>query len=471
MNTFRKFLSTAALMGVTTLGIIGLAGCEGILNILPPLELATEGALTNTRGLETALIGSYSPSGGLADGALIAGNALKAGELWSDIVFATSPGFGELQIRNRTLNFFNDQGRPIWQTGYSLINRVNNILSAVDNGSITDPTFPANKDRIRGEALFIRGWMYFEIVRYFAQPWGFSTDNNHPGIILRTKPTTSPAGLTQSRATVAAVYSQIINDLQQAEQLLPETNPSGAGRATKSAAAALLARVYFQQNDFTNAATAAGRVIGTGKFSLNADPLGPFRNGGTSEAIFELVSTTQQDASGALIGTFNQADNEPPYLLDPSSPLIPILFPSSGTSSDKRSKCFVSRDGQYYVSKYDVTETKFIMNVPVIRYAEILLIRAEASASAGNSAQALADVNVVRQRAGLAALAGLSGNALLQAIQRERMIELAVEGNRFHELKRLRQNIRSTPWNGNQAIFKIPDVEVNANPNISQNPD
>lgn len=471
MNTFRKFMSALAFTGVTALGITALAGCEGILNILPPLELATEGALTNTRGLETALIGSYSPSGGLADGALVAGNALKAGELWSDIVFATSPGFGELQIRNRTLNFFNDQGRPIWQTGYGLINRVNNILNAVDNGNITDPTFAASKDRIRGEALFIRGWLHFEIVRYFAQPWGFSADNSHPGIIIRTKPTTSPVGLGQSRSTVAAVYSQVINDLQQAEQLLPETNPSGAGRATKAAAAALLARVYFQQNDFTNAAAAAGRVISTGKFSLTDDPLGPFRNGGTREVVFELVSTTQQDASGALIGTFNQADNEPPYLLDPSSPLIPILFPASGTSPDKRRTCYVSRDGQYYVSKYDVTATKFIMNVPLIRYAEILLIRAEAANAAGNSAQALADVNVVRQRAGLPALSGISGTALAQAIQRERMIELAVEGNRFHELKRLRQNIRSTPWNGNQAIFKIPDVEVNANPNAAQNPD
>jgi hypothetical protein len=111
------------------------------------------------------------------------------------------------------------------------------------------------------------------------------------------------------------------------------------------------------------------------------------------------------------------------------------------------------------------------MNVPVIRYAEILLIRAEAANAAGNSAQALADVNIVRQRAGLPALSGLSGTPLAQAIQRERLIELAVEGNRFHELKRLRQNIRSTPWNGNQAIFKIPDVEVNANPNAAQNPD
>ena len=106
----------------------------------------------------------------------------------------------------------------------------------------------------------------------------------------------------------------------------------------------------------------------------------------------------------------------------------------------------------------------------MIRYAEVLLIRAEATAQASPAA-ALTDVNAVRRRAGLAALTGLSGQALVDAIRRERSIEFIAEGHRYHELKRTRQNLRATPWNGNQTIFKIPDVEVNANTLCTQNPD
>ncbi len=460
MKNYRKLIGVAAFTG-----LMAFTACERVLDILPPLDLATEAALTTTAGLEAALIGSYAPDGGLASGALVIGNCQRVGEIWADNVIAANPGFGELQIINRTLNFFNDQGRGIWEGGYRLINRVNNVIDAVDGGKVSDAAFAANKDRIKGEALFIRGWVQFELVRYFAQPWGFSANNSQLGIVLRDKPTVGSAGAVRARATVAETYTRIINDLQQAEQLLPAENRN-AWRSNKAAAAALLARVYFQQNDFTNAAAAASRVVSTNKFSLTDTPRGVFDNNTNTETVFGFVSNSQQDASGALFGSYNQKDNEPPYLLDPDSPVVKILFPATGSSGDKRDTLFAKRDGQFYVAKYD----RQFMSIPAIRYAEILLIRAEAVA-ATNTTQALADVNLVRRRAGLSALTGLSGAPLVQAIQRERLIELAAEGNRFHELKRLQQNIRTTRWNAATLIFKIPDVEVSANTLIEQNPD
>lgn len=452
MKRFSKLLAVAAL----TAGM-GMSACESVLNILPPLDLANEAALTNTRGVQTALTGAYSTSGGLSDGSLVSGNCVTAGELWADQVIASSPGFGQLQIVNRNLNFFNDQGRPIWQNGYGVINRVNNILDALP--TINDASIGAVRDAIRGESLFLRGWMYFELVRYFAQPWGFTADNSHPGVVLRTTPTKGSVGLAKARATVAETYKQIIDDLTEAERLLPASN---SGRANKAAAAGLLARVYFQQNDFTNAAAAANRVASAGA-ALNSDVREVFDKNDTPEAVFQLLSTDQNNAAGAVNGNFRAVDFDSPFYLDDA--YARTLF-SSATTGDKRRNLFLQRDGLTFTTKFD----RLVMNVPIIRYAEILLIRAEATAQT-NATGALADLNAIRQRAGLPALTGLTGQALIDAIRRERSIELIAEGNRYHELKRTRQSLRSTPWNGNQTIFKIPDVEVNANTLCTQNPD
>ncbi len=458
MKTFSKLLATAAL-------VVGLASCESTLNILPPLDLANEVALTSTRGLQTALTGAYSTSGGISDGSMLAGNGITTGELWADNALALSPGFGQQQIVTRTLNFFNDQGRPIWQNSYGVINRVNNVLDAlptVSDAQIDAAAAPGatikNRDLIKGESLFLRGWMYLQIVSYFAQPWGFTADNSHPGVVIRLTSTRSGSGQAKARSTVKETYDQIIKDLTDAEAILPASHPTG--RATKGAAAALLARVYFQQNDFTNAAAAATRVINSGLYALTPGVRDPFDNNSTSEAIFELQSTDQNDASGAVVGTFRQVDDSQSFIVDPD--FSALLFANKG---DNRQSLVVQRDGQTYVSKYD----RLVMNVPLIRYAEILLIRAEATAQSSTTT-ALADANAVRTRAGLPALKGLTSDALVSAIRLERRFELMFEGNRFHELKRTKQNVRGTPWNNAQLIFKIPDVEVNANTLCAQNP-
>lgn len=454
MKRFSKFLVVAALASS-----MGLSSCEGVLNILPPLDLANESALTNTRGLETALTGAYN---GFASGSLVAGNCITTGEIWSDQIIPASPGFGELQIVGRNLNFFNPNGRSIWQDGYGVINRANNILDALP--TVNDAQIAGVRDAIRGESLFLRGWMYFELVRYFSQGWGFTADNSHPGVVLRTTPTKGSTGLPKARSTVAETYKQIIDDLTEAERLLPAINPNG--RADKAAVAALLARVYFQQNDFTNAAAAANRVISTGRFALNSTVRRVFDANDTPEAVFQLLSTDQNNSAGALQGSFRAFDFDSPFYLDDA---FARTLTTPANRGDRRiDSLLLQRDGITFTTKYDRLAPP--MHVPLIRYSEMLLIRAEATATSAPTA-ALADVNAVRTRAGLTALTGLSGQALTDAIRRERSIEFIAEGHRFHELKRTRQNLRATPWNGNQTIFKIPDVEVNANTLCTQNPD
>jgi hypothetical protein len=111
------------------------------------------------------------------------------------------------------------------------------------------------------------------------------------------------------------------------------------------------------------------------------------------------------------------------------------------------------------------------MNTPIIRLAELYLTRSECRAQQGNAAGSVADVNVVRQRAGLKDLAAtLTGNSLLNAVRRERNIELAFEGDIFLERKRQRRNLKQRPWNDAALIFKIPDIEMNANTLCIQNP-
>ena len=111
------------------------------------------------------------------------------------------------------------------------------------------------------------------------------------------------------------------------------------------------------------------------------------------------------------------------------------------------------------------------MNTPVVRLAEMYLTRSECRAQQGNASGALADVNIIRQRAGLKDLPGTTaGNSLITAIRRERNLELAFEGDIFLERKRQRRNLKQRPWNDAALIFKIPDIEMNANTLCVQNP-
>jgi tetratricopeptide (TPR) repeat protein len=140
-----------------------------------------------------------------------------------------------------------------WEDSYKVINTTNNILSAL--AVVKD----ADRDRVQGEALFLRGLMYFDLVRFFADQYQFNVANTQLGVPLVLDPT---LGITASsfvtRNTVDEIYAQVIADLTLAVSKLPVDNDV---YASKGAANALLARVYLQKGDYANARDAASAVI------------------------------------------------------------------------------------------------------------------------------------------------------------------------------------------------------------------
>lgn len=439
-------------------GTLMLSSCSDVLDVRNEGQLSTEAALSDARSVNVAMSGIYSSlQGSLGSGIPASPTEALAG----DIVYAGSD-YGYLEIWTQNMSLFTPSFSGFWDNSYRGINAVNNVLvSLPDIKDMTD----AQKSQIEGECKFIRGVMIFEMLRIWGHQYGHKTDNSQPGVIIRTAPTRGTAGLAIGRSTVEDCYTQVISDLKASENLLSDAKRDGY--ATKSAAQAYLARVYFQKNDFANAYAYADLIKKGGKFSLAATPRDVFFKGGNTESIFQMALTTQTNSFGAIRGMYQKtAFGEPPFTVSPDFAAALDASPSS----DLRKQQYVKQSGSTrYCTKYDT----LIANVNVIRYAEILFIHAEAGLELGKpESEVLADVNLIRKRAGLTDDNTTTGkSALLNLIGKERRLEMCFEGDRFHYLKRIKSNnIRGLAWNDNKLLAKIPSSEVSGNPGIEINP-
>ena len=439
-------------------GTLMLSSCSDVLDVRNEGQLSTEAALSDARSVNVAMSGIYSSlQGSLGSGIPASPSEALAG----DIVYAGSD-YGYLEIWTQNMSLFTPSFSGFWDNSYRGINAVNNVLASLPN--IKDMT-DAQKSQIEGECKFIRGVMIFEMLRIWGHQYGHKPDNSQPGVIIRTAPTRGTAGLAIGRSTVEDCYAQVISDLKAGENLLSDAKRDGY--ANKSAAQAYLARVYFQKNDFANAYAYADLIKKGGKFSLAATPRDVFFKGGNSESIFQMALTTQTNSFGAIRGMYQKTVfGEPPFTVSPDFAAALDASPST----DLRKEQYVKQSGSTrYCTKYDT----LIANVNVIRYAEILFIHAEAGLEIGKpESEVLANVNLIRKRAGLADDNSTTGKAaLLDLIGKERRLEMCFEGDRFHYLKRIKSNnIRGLAWNDNKLLAKIPSSEVSGNPGIEINP-
>lgn len=451
-------MKTSLISSLRTVMVTGLAvitlGCDSMLNQTPPLDISNEVALSTPSGIVAALTGAADQ---FSSGAFYGGNTMSIGELWSNNVESNvGADFGRLQILSYNLNIFNPEGRSMWGDAYGVINRANNVLKALETVPFADAR---QKEILRGRALALRGASLWALCMYFAQPWGFTPNNSHPGVVIRTEPTTGDIGTIKARASLKECYDQIIADLSTAATLLPAKDAPYMG---SWAAKALLSRVYFHMGDWAKAEALCTEVIGSGVYALNAGVADVVMTNSTPEVIFEIANTPVDNA-GSIVWDFRQADNALPRYWA-GTDFVNAIYTDT---TDKRLSLYVYRNNRLYVAKWD----RIAMNTPIVRLAEMYLTRAECRAQQGNPAGAIEDANVVRQRAGVKPLAAtFTGNSLLNAIRRERNIELAFEGDIFLERKRQRRNLKQRPWNDAGLIFKIPDIEMNANTLCIQNP-
>lgn len=335
----------------------------------------------------------------------------------------------------------------MWETSFEAINRYNTVIAGIE-GAVAEGILTQEKgDQYIGECLFLRALTYHNLMIHFALPYNVEGNNNY-GLPIYLKPVNDPsaieAQLAIGRSTVKETYDQILKDLNEAENKLPDAiDTNKIARACKGAAIALKSRVYLHMRDWANVIAEAQKLEG-GRFILETNPGTPFTAySNNNESIFSIANSPDDNASvnGAMSAMMSARDGG--RAMCTSSP---TLYNSKfWRADDKRRDLLLYRasDQYYFCDKYQNPQTREEY-APIIRYAEVLLNEAEAAARKGDPDLALIKLNEVRNRS----LADpttqaykesdfADKKALVEAILWERRIEFHGEGRRWEDIHRL----------------------------------
>lgn len=433
--------------------IFSLVACDKKLEIDPAQSIKEELALATDANVKSVLLGAYDA---LALDGLFGGNTMRDAELAgadSEIRWVgTFEGPGD--VFSHAMIAENAEAENMWLDAYNTINICNNVLDAL---AVVNE---ADRDQVQGEAQFIRAMAYFQLVRFYGQQYEAGGNNTQPGVPLVLRPT---RGIDESsqvpRNTVEECYTQILNDLNSAKSLLPDDNGVLAGKYT---ATALLARVYLQMGRFADARDQANEVIASGLYSLAPDYANLWNNEDNSTEDIYAVQISNQDFAEATMTVFYSV---PAYGGRDGDIEIEQKHLDLYDPSDTRlSLYFEANNGVMYTGKW----REQYKNQPVIRLAEMYLIRAECNARLGTSVGASVDddYNAIHTRAGLSPKNGVT----LDDVLYERRLELAHEGHKLHDVKRLKGSVDGLPYDDEKLLYPIPAREMEANKNLVQNP-
>ena len=427
------------------IALLCLHACANQLELEPAQNISEDLSLSDDNNVKAVLIGAYDALGSIH---LHGGICLRNSELLGGdgelIWVGTFTWVKDIFLKQMTPT--NLDAANLWLEAYRAINICNNVLSALEVVKSED------RDRIEGEALFIRSTIYFELVRYFGKPFEAGADNTQLGVPIILTPTRS---ITENdevpRNAVKEVYELVISDLNKAKELLPSEN---GWRVSSWAATALLSRVYLQMGAFSEARDASNQVIEVGQYSLLSNYANVFnRDDNSSEDIF-AIQVTPQDGTNAMnlffsIPEFGGRDGD-----------VEILQGHLGLydSTDARLSLFYFGNGAMRSGKWN----NQFGNISILRLAEMYLNRAECNFRLGAIPEALADYNATRTRAGLLP----AMNVTLDEILLERRKELAHEGFRIHDIKRLGHSVGNLAFDACPLVFPVPERELNANPNL-----
>ncbi|MEO6638299.1 MAG: RagB/SusD family nutrient uptake outer membrane protein [Ginsengibacter sp.] len=446
------------------------ASCKkDFLDLKPFDKVSSDAAISNVSDMQAAVSGTYAE---LESANLYGRGVPLFGDLVADNVIISTKN------SNRYLDFFqinytvnNANALGIWQDAYTTILRANNVINSSLSGTL-------EIDQLRGEAEAIRALMYFELVKFFAKP--YTSDPAAPGVplVLTYDPTLKP-----TRNTVTEVYTQIEKDLTDAAALM--TQDKSSGFFTKYAANGLLARMYLYKGEWTKALTAAEDVIyNSGYQLLQLNEVQPYWANNTDrndklESLFDVVFDANSTISNSSLAYFYDQNgygdalaSESIYNLygntDVRKDLIIVGSPIRGATAK-------------VVNKYPNAGSPDKDETPVLRMSEIYFIASEAAYHLNDNARALLYLNAVATERD-PSFAGYTstGAATLDNILLERRKELAFEGHRYWDLVRnnldvVRINLAANypgnvpltlPVGDFHRIFPIPQVELDANPNL-----
>jgi len=456
---FNKMLVSAALIG-------SLAACQGPGDFLEPqsTSLVTDDvAVSDLRSAEGVLLGTYNS---LQSADAYGWRVQALSEVCVDAAYhsGTFPDMAQIGVNQIFAN--NLDVLALWRRGYMTIYRTNILLERVPG--VADEDLPAaDKDRIMGEALFIRALAHFDLLRFF-------------GDIPIVTTSVVAENSEKSRSPITDVYAQIESDLDEAGLLLANAGFTGAEakvRASVDAVNALKARVALYQGNYAEAASNATSVI-DGGYSLESDYNNIFEpsNTSSSEVIFQLYADIQDGNSLAFWVLPSSAGGR--WEVAPAPDFIFALEDNRDLGDSRYSALLAPHPtefGEYYFNKFRDINTG-TDQPKVLRLAEMYLIRAEARAMQGDLSGAASDLNIIRSRAGLPSASFSDQGDAINQILAERFIELVFEGHRFFDLRRTDKIdevmgfVNPDGWDVNDRLFPIPQREIFENPNLTQNP-
>ena len=457
-----------------------VAGCD-VLTQVPPAALSDAEAYATPDRISKSAVGMYDQLQNLE---FLGGRALIYGDIRSD---DTNPAgfFGNVPVFQQLAN--DAFASNSWTGGYRTLYGVNYFQQQL--AKYPGVTTTALETQYVGEAKFIRALVYFHLVNLFAQPYNFTADASHLGVPIQL---TAPDGATAfgdsqnlTRSSVRDVYAQIEKDLNDAITALPETYSTAferTGRATKDAARTLLSRVYLYKGQYADAAAMANNVISGGRHTLQSLPNAPFQLAArTTETIFSVnMNSADNPNTNNAIGQHYGSTKRADIIVTPYARIDSTQF----RSKDRRRTLLLTPTTYPATTSVNVFTTKYpngpFDDVMIARYSEVLLNRAEglAQSATGISADAITLLNQVRSRSvpniaaypAYTAASFASKQALVDAILFERRLELAFEGHRYYDLMRYKRNSSRITYGDQKAVFPIPLVDVQQNPNLVQNP-
>ncbi|HEY4955582.1 MAG TPA: RagB/SusD family nutrient uptake outer membrane protein [Gemmatimonadaceae bacterium] len=494
LKAFRR--KTAILSCLTALSV---AGCDQFLEPKPTDVLAPENFYRSAADAVSAVNSVYSQS------QWVYFWIWYESDVASDDIFAT-PNYGAdgHQLASYTFDPTLWSIDDLWTNAYITINKANIVLDRVPPIEM-DVT---ERNRVLGEAHYLRALMYFQLVRMFGD------------VPLMEHEAKSVADAKIARTPAAQVYALIVSDLQTAmTDLSPSYSGADLGRATSGAATSLLAKVYLNQKDYNNAAKFAGQVMSSGQYSLNARWLDNFKISDefvNPESIFEINYGAPEQTPG-VVGSVQTLFSLPSgfpggdaYGLMQVNPDLIALYSANdqrGNGATYMTSPYVTAlgdtatwgvpNGAAFHKWLDETDSKDMTarswqqmpnNWIIQRYADVVLIYAEAVNSGGTAINGPAEaaLNQVRARAGIPAVSGLGAAALTDSIRVERRREFAFEGQRWFDLSRwgildaivkAKTQQMQTLFPGETLVhgapsnlFPIPNGQINSNALLTQNP-
>ncbi len=455
-------------MRYTIILFLLLISCEKFVEVEEPrTQLTSTTVFTNDATATAAMLGVYSDimqNFGFLSGCITLYAGLSADEFRN-----YSSAVEQEEFASNTLFASNSQITHLWGGAYRSVYASNAIIENLkDSEGVTEPI----RKQLTGEALFLRAFTHFYLVNLF-------------GDIPLITGTDYQVNATKSRTPKDQVYEQIIDDLKEAQLLLPENYLDGKNSVTservrpnKLAATALLARVYLYTRDWVNAELQASVVLNNaGMYSLLTDLNTVFLMN-SSETIWQLMPVRNDINTWEGNNFLFSAEPTGIYASAITDSLVAAFEPADNRKNSWITSVNTGSGTYQYPYKYKVGISSTLTEYyTALRLAEQFLIRAEARAKQGNISGAQEDLNAIRSRAGLDNTNANSEEPLLSAIEAEKRVEFFCEwGHRWLELKRTNRAdavlapYKGSNWQSTDLRYPIPAVEIQNNPNLFQNP-